>query len=154
MSRSSHRGFLGLIGLSLVMSIGCGSGARPQLPEERHLKALVVLSGQYRGSHRGQLPANVEVLKAFVTKASPDTLKTLSIEPGQTDALFVSTRDNKPFVYRPSTSAAPKMGADGKPVQHVLFHEAEGSGGKRWVAYELGGTELVDESKFAQLVPK
>lgn len=118
------------------------------------MKALSVLAGQYRGKNRGQSPPNLEALKAFVAKADATTLKALNIEPNQIDSIFVSTRDNKPFVYRPATGGAPKMGPDGKPVQHVLFYEAEGSGGSRWVAFELGGTELVNEAKFAQLVPK
>ena len=154
MSRSSRRGLL--ISLALITGVfwGCGSQARPQLPEERHLKALVVLAGQYRGQHQGKAPPSLEALKAYVAKVDTNTLKRLDIDPNQVESMFVSSRDNKPFVYRPATLGAPQMGPDGKPLQHVLFHEAEGSGGKRWVAYDLGGTELVEESKFAQLVPK
>lgn len=154
MSRSSRRGFLLIAALGLSMWMGCGPTARPQLPEERNLKALAVLVGQYRSKHQGKSPPNLEALKAFVANADANSLKVLNIEPHEVERLFVSSRDHKPYVYRPSPSGAPKIGSDGKPVQHVLFHEADGIGGKRWVAYDLGGTELVDDAKFGQLISK
>jgi hypothetical protein len=133
---------------------GCDGSGQPASSEERHLKALAVLTGQYRGSHRGKAPANLDALKAYITKVDSAALQTLNVDPNNRDAMFVSTRDNQPFVYRPSTSAAPKMTVDGKPIRHILFHEADGSGGTRWIADDLGAVELLSASDFEKLTGK
>jgi hypothetical protein len=44
-------------------------------------------------------------------------------------------------------------GPDGKTKKTVVFHETVGAGGSRWVAYDLGAIELVDDATFKQMVP-
>jgi hypothetical protein len=152
MSRSSHRGvFLLLFSAGCLLS-GCDGSSREPSAEERHLKALAVLTGQYRGSHKGKAPANLDALKAHVAKLDAKTLQTLNVDPNNREALFLSTRDQKPFVYRPTTSSVPQMTAEGKAIRHVLFHETDGSGGRRWIADSLGAVEEVGASEFEKLV--
>jgi hypothetical protein len=153
MSRLSSGGVFLAVGFVFVL-VGCKAESAKLSTEERHLKAIAILAGRYRSLNRGQEPANLDALKAFARKADAAMLQSIGVEPGETDSLFVSSRDGKPFVYRPSKgSGVPTPGPDGKMIQKVILHEQEGSGGKRWVAYETTQAEEVDADRFAKLVP-
>lgn len=152
MPRSSHRAVVALIFLAGLLS-GCGKTPRPQSAEERNLKALAILVGRYRGSHKGQPPANLDALKAFLKGAGEKTATSMGLNPSDLDGSLTSSRDGKAFVYRKPTGSGIPGGPASAPA-HVLFHEAIGAAGTRWVAYELGGTEQVDAAKFKSLVPE
>jgi hypothetical protein len=132
--------------LLAVLSIGCGSRARPAAPGEKNIRALAVFYGRYIGSHRGQPPANEAAFKAFVKSLKPEDIA--GMVDGATDAetLFISPRDKEPFVIRYGLRPGP-----GAP--EVLIHEKNGLNGRRLVALGLGAVEEVDATRFAQLLP-
>jgi hypothetical protein len=67
-------------------------------------------------------------------------------EVQNTDELFISERDGKPFVI--FYGQPPNGVANG-----VIAFEQEGVDGKRLVGYMLGMIEHVDEARFNELVP-
>ena len=129
--------------LSAFALAGCGSGpAADKAVQESNLKPLAVLYGQYSGQNRGQNPPNEEAFKAFV--------KTKVASPAEAEALFISSRDQKPYVIRYGGTFTPP--GPGVPIP-VVAYEQEGVGGKRYLATALGGVEEVEEAAFRALVP-
>ena len=132
--------------------LGCSSGAQrsARQREESGLKALAILYMQFAGQHQGKGPANEALFKAFLRTLPEEQRKSLNIS--DVDAIFVSPRDGKPyvFVYGAKRSAAPSPKASGAPV---VGYEQVGVGGRRYVANALGAVEEVDEAAFKQQVP-
>jgi len=128
--------------------VGCQAGRKEIPPEETRIKNLAVVRGQYQSRNKGQVPPNVEALKAFARTLSADQLKGFGVE-GDLDQLFISPRDGEPFVYRVVKDGAPGVGANA-----VVFYEKTGKNGKRWVAYSTAQVEEVDAAKFKELVPE
>jgi hypothetical protein len=65
------------------------------------------------------------------------------------DKLFVSSRDNKPYVVIYGTMPG-GQGPGGAPV---VAYEKEGVKGKRFVASALGAVVEVEEAEFRKMVP-
>jgi hypothetical protein len=111
------------------------------------LKPLAILYGRYLAQHRGQPPANEAEFRTFVEKEGPSLLEQFAVK--DTQALFVSSRDNQPYTVLYGRLAGPP-GLGGQPV---FAYEKTGVGGKRMVATSLGAVEEVDEARFKELVP-
>jgi len=111
------------------------------------LKPLAILYGRFIPQHRGQAPANEAEFRAFVEKEGPSLLEQFAVK--DVNSLFVSSRDNQPFVilYGPLT------GPPGPAGQPVFAYEKVGVGGRRMVATSLGAVAEVDEAEWKRLVP-
>jgi len=128
---------------------GCGGGERSELPqEETRLKHLAVLYGQYLRNTKGKPPENIEQFKLFVRTLKPEQLKGVGVLD-DVDSLFVSPRDNEPFVYRNTKAGKAAIGPG-----TVVFHEKTGRDGKRYVSYSTTQVQELDEQKFKELVPE
>jgi hypothetical protein len=104
--------------------------------------------GTYISQNGGNTPKSLDDLKKFVSKkATAERLTALGV--GNVDELFNSPRDGKPFVLV-SHAKLPPPGTSPPPV---VLYEAEGKGGQRAVAFLGGITEMMDDSRFSQLVP-
>jgi hypothetical protein len=136
-----------LCGLALIVAAGCQRPADNVKQEESRLKPLMILYGQYIGQHRGKPPSNEQEFQAFVEESGPGLLESFPDIDAQ--SLFVSARDNKPFVILYGRVEGPP-GPGGQPV---VAYEQEGANGKRLVASNLGAVEEVDETRFRELVP-
>lgn len=137
----------GLMVLACCALVGCGANEAKVSQEASNLKPLMVLYGQYIGTHRGQPPANEAEFKAYVKTITPDVLQSLGAK--DPESLFISSRDTKPYVI----IYGPASGPPGPAGQPVIAYEQEGVGGKRYVASNLGAVEEVDETRFRELVP-
>lgn len=129
-----------------LLTAGCGSNAHKVEQETSNLKPLMVLYGRYIGQHRGQPPPNETAFKEFIKSVG------LAELPGgakDVDSLFISTRDNQPYVI----IYGPPKGGTGPGGQPVVAYEQTGVSGHRFVASLLGAVEEVDDTKFRQLVP-
>jgi len=140
--------------VALVASLGvlgCGDGARRQAQEfsQSNLRPLAILYGQFVGQHRGQPPKSEAEFRAFIKSLKPEQLAALA-GGRDADSLFVSTRDQKPYVVIYGRAATGPPGPAGAPV---VVYEQEGRGGKRFVANSLGAVEELDEATFKQRVP-
>ena len=156
MSRAAA--LLTILGTLTLGLAGCGTKQETESPVEHNIRSLAVLVGRYRGFNQGKAPASPEALKAFLKAKGPgeSALKSVGLQPGEIDSLFQSPRDGKPFVYlapKGGTGMPAMPGPDGKTKKTVVFYESVGASGSRWVAYDLGAIELVDDATFKQLVP-
>ena len=134
---------LGVCLLALLVNVlcGCGAPAEPEAVQKQSasMRGLAVSYGQYISQHRGRPPKSEKVLRKFIEEQSDTFLDSFSAE--SIDDLFTSPRDNEPYVVVYGKKAS------------VVAYEKVGVDGKRFVAYDIGGVEEVDEAKFAELVP-
>lgn len=125
--------------VGLVLA-GCGSEPPS---EQSHLRLISVMYGQFRASHRGELPQNEKQLKEFITNENGQALTNAGV--ANVDELFVSTRDGKPYVVR-------YQNTKDWPLEGMVAYEQVGEGGVRQVANDLGGlTELTEEQFQAKI---
>jgi hypothetical protein len=141
--------FLGVVGLTCLAVAGCGGAQKKSLAvQQSGLKKLARVYGQFLTQHQGQPPANEAEFKKFAQSLSADDLTSLGVE--KADQIFISDRDNKPYVVIYGQPKGPRGGPGGSPV---VAYEQEGQAGKRWVASALGAVEEVDEARFRELIP-
>jgi hypothetical protein len=143
-------GLRGLLLAALCLGL-CAAGCTGKQSESKEretsgLKQLSVMYGRFLSRHRGQPPANEKEFKEFVksvTAGQPSG-------PVDVDRLFISNRDNQPYViiYGPVTGPATPSGGP------VFAYEKTGLEGKRFVAATTTAVIEVDEAQFKQLVPK
>lgn len=132
---------LGTIVVNLLSVGGCTSSETASAMEQEtsNLKPLSVMYGMM-----GQ-PRSEKEFKAFVSSRAKTMFRAMEIE--SVDSLFVSKRDNQPYVIlygkRPS-------GVDSS----VVGYEQEGVDGKRLVGFKIGEVRELDEQEFRALVPK
>src|SRR5687767_5178890 len=93
--------------------------------EQSNLRSLAAYYNQYRAHHRGQLPANENDFKTFIAKSSSNA---------NVDSVFISNRDNKPFVIK-------YRGDKSWVLRDLIAYEQEGRDGVRDVATVVGGYE-------------
>lgn len=97
----------------LLAIVGCGSNEKKAEKEHSHLKPLMIFCGQFTGQNRGRPPANDDELKAFIKSKGPEAIKAFNVTDA--DALFISPRDNQPYVimYDKLGGGVPGMGGPG-----------------------------------------
>ncbi len=128
------------------------------------MRNLTKLLGQFSGRNQGRMPEDDEEFRSFVQEMSAEQLSALGV--WDVEKVFVSTRDGEPYVIRYGQDAGPMGGAlpRGKEIiinpklpgggvrQPVVAHEKTGVSGRRYVVFGMGQVELVDESRFQQLI--
>jgi hypothetical protein len=136
-----------LVVVALPLLGGCGGGKEysAPLPEENvQLRQLAVFFGQYQSRNKGQMPRNEQELKSFIQSTGVTDV----------DSVLVSKRDGQPFVVRYGKAGGvggpPQPGKS--PSEPVVAYEKTGVDGKRMVAFSTGRVELVDETRFQELV--
>jgi hypothetical protein len=135
---------VGTLGLCALPS-GCGGGRHAsQEREESNLKPLAIFYGRFIGQHRGRPPASEKELKEFIQAAGTKELAGFHVT--DVDSLFISSRDQKPYVVLYGNDARA-----GKAT--VVAYEQEGKGGTRFIANDLGNVQEVDEAHFREMVP-
>jgi hypothetical protein len=133
--------------LIAVFIAGCGQSGETT-PVQTHLAWLGSMYGMYMSQNGGQAPQSIDELRKYVTKkATPERLSRLGVT--NADDLFSSPRDGKPFALV-SYSKLPPPGTAPPPL---VLYESEGKDGQRAVAFLGGITDIVDESRFSQLLP-
>jgi hypothetical protein len=130
----------------VVVAAGCVDSSQQLAQQTSNIKPLSILYGRYVGTHMGQPPPSEAEFRTFIQGETA-----LLQQLGVTDpaSLFVSTRDNKPYVITYGAAKGPP-GPGGMPV---IIYEQEGAGGKRYVASSVGAIEEVDDAKFREYVP-
>jgi hypothetical protein len=125
--------------------VGCsGEGPRERPEGEAPLKQFAVLYGHYLSNHRGKPPKDAAQLKAFAKTVDVRKLGVDDLEKA-----FVSPRDGQPYVLVAQTAGVPD------PTRpSVIAYEQTGKDGRRFVAFATTAVEEVDETRFAELVPR
>jgi hypothetical protein len=123
-------------------NLGCGGGAQPEPEAKERLTKLLRLYQVYVEKNK-KGPPNEQALREFGQKLSPQERDDRLIG-NDLDSIFVSPRDNQKYVIRYNLKLDP-----GGPTRAVAW-EAEGQGGKRFVALSIGYVEEYDEETFQQ----
>ena len=146
------RAILGGVCVATALFVGCSSGQKNLAEQQSNMKPLGILLAQFASQHQGQAPASEAEFKAWLKSLPANQLSVMAGGKTDVDALFVSTRDNKPYVirYGKEAQSGPRGGPAGDPV---VIYEQEGVGGRRFVGTLMGAVEAVDEAQFKQLVP-
>jgi hypothetical protein len=111
----------------------CGCGVRSSAPTS-NISTITGYYLQYAGEHANASPPDAEVFRRYIASQGVENI----------DALFVSTRDGKPFTvrYGISLAGAPEMASlpPSDQPKIVILHEAEGVGGMKMTATHAGLT--------------
>jgi len=135
--------------LSLVSSVGCGDKSQPPVNEARsRLQQLYILLAKFAAKHGGDAPADEAALRAFLADLPPHERSHAHVT--DPDALFVSPRDQQPFVVRYGGRMPPFPGEQAT-AEHVVAYERSGAQGKKLVVYGNGQIEEVDEARAREL---
>ena len=135
--------------LSWVVAAGCQHPTSREVPPaESNVKNIAIFYGRYLAQNRGRTPPDKEALKKFIASHPATELAALKIT--DVEQLFVSPRDNQPYVVRYGAKLPPP-GPSGSPV---IAYEKDGDGGRRFVAFANAGVEELDDARFRQLVPQ
>jgi hypothetical protein len=144
-SSKSCRLFLtcGVVVFLCCWHLGCGGRSGPPEPEAKvRLKKLLQLYKAYVEKNR-KGPADEQTLRAFGQKLSAQERDEYLIGD-DLDGIFTSPRDQQPFVIRYNL----KLDPGGKT--RAVAWEAEGQGGKRFVALTVGYVEEYDDETFKE----
>jgi len=128
--------------LLLVVS-GCGGQKlAPTATEGRRVGAIVTTHNMMERA-TGRLPPNEQEFKKFIAENGSQALERSGVTA--VDELFVSDLDGQPLVV---TYGQYPAGMNGK----IVVYEKNGADGKRFVGYNSGAVELVDDARFNELV--
>lgn len=132
------------------MLAGCSGDAGETLGSsetEQRLKMVVRTGGSFMSAHRGQNAESVQQVKDWIATLPEEQRKLM---PPDMESIWTSPRDNQPFeVNFKNLSGPPAMGAPSERKDPIVAHEKNGEGGKRYVVYNNGRTDLLDEDEFA-----
>jgi hypothetical protein len=128
--------------LVVCSTCGCDEPEAPNDDGGAELSRLNRLYSEYAALNGGTGPPDEATFKQFVSR-QPD---------GQdVDAMFVSDRDDQPYVILYGKKLATSFEQDAPP--DVIIYEQTGAGGGRYLGAASGETGAVDEEKFKELVP-
>lgn len=129
--------------VSLLIVSGCGDQElEPSATEGRRVGAIVATHNMMERA-TGRLPPNEQEFKEFITANGSQMLERSGVTA--VEELFVSDRDGQPLVV---TYGKYPAGMNAK----IVVYEKNGAGGKRFVGYNSGAVELVDDARFNGLV--
>jgi hypothetical protein len=143
------RGAIGLFLFALLAVAGCGSDEELNSPTAKRLKGIATYYLDLAFARSGKGPANEQELKKHLRRQERSDLLSHGVDPQIIDStLFVSERDQEPFVVRYGLSITEIGGGDKAPL---VAHEKTGKDGKRLAALANGKVVLVDEAGLQSL---
>ncbi len=136
-----------LVYTSLIVVFGCssqeaGTGAAA---DTSRIKELTTLYTSFMNRNAGRPPATESEFKQYVAERGEPLFKSAGVSTAA--ELFVSPRDNEPYVILYGNEAA-KLISRG-----IVVHERTGVGVRRLIGYRIGSIEELDEAEFRKLVP-
>jgi hypothetical protein len=133
--------------LGLVFIAGCGGSDALNSPTAQRLRALANMYLNYAAA-RGGGPDSEQTFKKYVRSADRIVLDMNGIDPNAIDTLFVSERDQQPFVVNYGV-AITRISGTSAPL---VAYEKTGKNGMRLVAYANTKVEHVNEAKLQELI--
>jgi hypothetical protein len=127
---------------------GCGGPDPLTTPTAARLRGLSNMYLSYAVAKNGGGPANEETLKKYLRSVDAIQLEMSGIDPKAIDSVFVSERDQQPFVVLYGQSITRISGDSKQP----LAYEKTGVGGKHLIAYASAKVDHVDEAKLKELL--
>jgi hypothetical protein len=139
---------LALLGLAGLGSAGCADATKS--PTAVKLRTLADFYGGYAVQNKGRGPAGEAEFKKYIAGRHAYELQAKNVDAGNLDALFVSDRDQQPFVVLYGT----ELSVSGGGKAPLLAYEQAGSGGRRLVVFTTTKVEEVGEPALEQLRPR
>ena len=135
-----------VVSLSLTAGLGCGSAetAGGGMPDDSNIRPLTMLYVSYV-NRQGQPPASEAEFKRYLAERGEALLQSEGVS--SPDELFISPRDNEPYVLGYGKDADKLM------RRGIVVYERTGVGGRRLVGYRGGFVNEVDDAEFRKLVP-
>jgi hypothetical protein len=135
---------------------GCGSGGpvgEDRKPDEKHITRIASLYTDFKSTHKGRPPRDTEELKNWVKGLKKEQLAARNIT--DLDTVFVSPRDNQPYVIAKPPPPPKRMGPGGGPpaMGAVIVYEKTGVNGKHMAANGMGYAYELSPEDFKQQVP-
>lgn len=126
---------------------GCGPDPLASATAAR-LKGLSGMYLSYAVAKNGGGPASEVVLKKYLKSVDSIQLQAYDIDPKAIDALFLSERDQQPFVVLYGVNISRVSGDSQEP----LAYEKTGQNGKHLVAYINTKVDHVSEARLQELL--
>lgn len=155
---NSYRYPVVLLLLLGIQTLGCSGCQQASTKRNADNKELQQLGNQFMEFYRARskTPADEAELKEFVVANMTDVKRQL-LGITDTNKLFVSGRDGKPFIvrYGMTMTAGGPPPADGEAAINgaVIIYEAEGKGGYRQVVSSMGDMTELKFDELVKLVP-
>ena len=148
MKTSVTASFLALAGFLLAACMsGCGGEDPLNSPAAAKLKGLSTMYLDLAVSKKGQAPASEQELKQHMRSVPDFVLRGNGVEPDAIDAVFISERDQEPFVVSYG-SVITQISANSK---QLVAHEKTGKNGKRLVVFVSTKVDHVDDATLQGL---
>lgn len=138
------RGFdirLCLLVMLAVCVVGCGSAVEDK--RDPNLGVLSHFYSRFLMSQRGRPPASKEDLVNYINNEGQRLLESRNID--DVESLFISTRDEQPYVIRYGRAGEPKYSGG------LVICERVGVEGKRFVGYSDGTVTELAEDEIREL---
>ncbi|MFT5300179.1 MAG: hypothetical protein ACI814_000953 [Mariniblastus sp.] len=139
-----------LLAVTVLGVVGCGgsgtAGSALKNSNQTNMQRLANLYMKYQMSHKFNGPKDEASFKAYLKTVKPESLESMSVDPAETDALFICDSDGEPFVI--------KYGIRGssRGSQEAAIFQASGSGGKRMVGFLNMSQRSVDDDEYETLL--
>jgi hypothetical protein len=141
------RAWVVLVLFCLVVSApGCGTNELESSTAVK-LRGLGNFYLDYAVAKNGKGPADEQDLRKHMRHIEGSVLRMNGVDPNNLDPLFVSDRDQEPFVVLYGLTLRDISGAGGP----LVAHEKNGKKGKRLVVFGNAKVEEVDEARFQEL---
>lgn len=135
-----------------ALVLGCPQPESSIPLEELRIKTLAIVYGQFVSKHQGTAPSSEAEFKKFIKTVDNQFWEGLKIDPAKTDELFVSPRDNQPYVIVYKLKNPSNLESDG--FGPIVIWEKTGSGGTRYTGTSLGQIRILNEEEFKMKTPK
>ncbi len=145
-----------LLGACLLLGVvAAQSGCSPDTSDpnvvisqanKTNIQRLRNLYVMYQMKNKFQGPKDEAEFKEFIKAADVSILEPMGVDPAKVDELFISERDNEPFVVKYGVPTTPRGSTD-----PVIF-EKTGVGGKKMVAFLNMSEREVDDTEYQQLL--
>ena len=126
---------------------GCGPDPLASVTAQR-LKALSGMYLTYAVAKNGGGPASEDAMKKYLKNVEAIALQANGIDPKAIDSIFVSERDQQPFVVLYGKSIMQVSGES----KELLAYEKTGKSGKVLVAYTNTKVDHVSEAQLKELL--
>ena len=136
--------------VALAMIAGCGDSDELNSPTAMRLKALATMYLDYAAQKSGGGPPNEAELKKYMKLVEGWVLEDRGVDPKNLDALFISPRDQEPFVVLWGVGIKQISGTKAP----LVAYEKNAKNGKRLIVFANTKLDYVDDDGLKQVMEK
>jgi hypothetical protein len=136
-----------VLAVAICALAGCNRGPTKEslATGEKQILKIATLYQDFRSAHQGRNPKDAQELKDWAKTLKKEELTKRGVD--NLDEVFISSRDNQPYVLVKPEAAKPGQG--GRPPM-LWAYEQTGVDGKRMGVGAMGNAFEMDEEQFKQ----